>query len=81
MRNSNASDLIIKTPAEQRVEHEFGEPVAALVDRLYNGEGLTQQQVATRLRTTRKNVVGWMVKYGIPTRDRRALAPEQATVA
>lgn len=78
MRDSSAPPLIIKTPAEQRIEHEWGQPMAAILDELYTVERLTQQQVAERLRTPRKNVVVWMVKYGIPTRDRRALAPAEA---
>lgn len=76
MRNTSASPLIIKTAAEQVIEHRFGASMPELLDRLYNGEALTQAQVADRLGTPRKNVVVWMVKYGIPTRDRRALATE-----
>lgn len=74
MRDSSATPLIIKTPAEQRIEHEWAESMATILDQLYVVDGLTQQQVAERLKTPRKNVVVWMVKYGIPTRDRRALA-------
>lgn len=73
MRNSPASPLI-KSRTEQVVEHRHGATIADLLHQLYVVEGLTQQQVANRLGTTRKNVVMWMVKYGIPTRDRRALA-------
>lgn len=74
MRNSNATPLVIKTPAEQVIEHRLGATIPELLDRLYRVEGMTQQQVADYLETPRKNVVVWMVKYGIPTRDRRALA-------
>lgn len=43
--------------------------------RLYVDEGLTQAQVAERLGVSRDAVVRWMSAEGIPTRDRRALAP------
>lgn len=75
MRNSTATPLI-KSRTEQVVEHRHGAAIPDLLHQLYSTEGLTQQQVAARLGTTRKNVNQWMVKYRIPTRDRRALASE-----
>lgn len=78
MRNTNANPLVIKSPAEQVIEHRFGASIPELLDRYYRIEGMTQQQVADLFETPRKNVVAWMVKYGIPARDRRALASAEA---
>lgn len=74
MQDTDATPLVIKSVAEQVIEHRFGATIPDLLHRFYVVEHMTQAQVADRLRTPRKNVVVWMVKYGIPTRDRRALA-------
>lgn len=71
----------IKSRAEQIVEAEHGASVVALLQRLYVEEGLSQEDVATRLGVGRKAVITWMAEYGIPTRDRRkvvAAAPPEA---
>lgn len=72
MQDSNAT-LIFKSRVEQRIEAEHGAPVENLLNRLYGDEQLTQEQVAERLGVARGAVVRWMVKYQIPTRDRRAV--------
>lgn len=65
---------VLRSRQEQLIEHRFAEPMDVLLRRLYVDEGLTQQQIAERLETSNRTVVRWMAKYGIPTRDRRALA-------
>lgn len=70
---------VLRSRQEQLIEHRFAEPMDALLRRLYVDEGLTQAEIAARLNAGHRSVVRWMVKYGIPTRDRRALAPEAAT--
>lgn len=59
---------------EQALQFEHGAPVEELLRRLYVDEGLTQAQVAERLGVHVRSVIRWMAKYGIQTRDRRALA-------
>lgn len=70
----NALGQRIKSRTEQVVEARFGEPVDVLIRRLYDDEGLSQEQVATKLGVGRKAVLTWMGAYGIPTRDRRKVA-------
>lgn len=67
-----------KSAAEQRVEATHGATVETLLRRLYVTEGLTQAEVAATLGVGREAVVNWMVKYRIPTRDRRAIAAAEA---
>jgi len=69
---------VLRSRQEQLIEHRFSEPMDALLRRLYVDEGLTQAQVAARLGTNVRSVIRWMAKYGIQTRDRRALAPGAA---
>ena len=66
--------IVLRSRQEQLIEHRFGEPVDALLQRLYVDDGLTQLQIAERFEVHVRSVVRWMVKYGIPTRDRRALS-------
>lgn len=76
MTHNAGNPPLLKSHREQLVEHAHaGEPIEAILRRLYVDEGLSQQAVADRLGVSRDAVIGWMVKYGIPTRDRRALAP------
>lgn len=63
-----------KSRAEQLVEARHGEPVDAVLRRLYVDESLSQEQVARRLGVGRQAVIRWMAEYGIPTRDRRRVA-------
>jgi DNA-binding transcriptional regulator YiaG len=65
---------ILRSRQEQLIEHRFAEPMDVLLRRLYVDEGLTQAEIAHRLDASVKTVLRWMAKYGIPTRDRRALA-------
>lgn len=65
----------IKSRAEQEVSaRNGGRDVPALVRELYERDGLSQEEVAERLGVHRITVVNWMRDWGIPTRDRRALA-------
>lgn len=63
-----------KSRREQIVEQQHGASVESLLRRLYVTEGQTQEQVAVTLGVERTTVVRWMAAYGIPTRDRRAVA-------
>ncbi len=69
----NAGNPPLKSRREQLVEHQHGAPVEVLLRRLYVTEGMSQAEVATTLGVSRDAVVGWMAKYRIPTRDRRAV--------
>jgi transcriptional regulator with XRE-family HTH domain len=69
-----ADALIVKSYVEQRLEHQHGVTVETLLRRLYVTEGMSQEQVAQTLGVSRMSVYLWMRKYGIPTRDRRAIA-------
>ncbi len=73
----NATPLI-RTAEQQRVEHQHGEPIDALLRRLYQVEGLTQPEVAALLGVSTRSVIRWMRDYRIPTRDRRAIANAEA---
>lgn len=66
--------LIFKSRAEQAIEARYGEPVAGILRRLYHDDGLSQEEVADRLGTSRSSVIRWMATYRIPTRDRRKVA-------
>lgn len=65
---------ILRSRQEQLIEHRFGNPMDVLLRQMYEAEGLTQAQIAERLDASHRSVTRWMVKYGIRTRDRRALA-------
>lgn len=73
MQDTSAT-LLFKSRAEQRIEAVHGRPIEELLRTLYVDEQLTQEQVADRLGVGRQAVVRWMVKYRVPTRDRRALS-------
>ena len=78
MYPSADNPLPFKSRREQQLEREHGMSVDALLRRLYVDEGLSQQQIARRLGVSRGAVVAWMARWGIPTRDRRALAEQVA---
>lgn len=63
--------LVLKGPAEQRIEAEYGEPVDVVVRRLYFEERLTQAQIADRLRIANATVSRLFTKYGIVGRHPR----------
>lgn len=69
---------VLRSRQEQLIEHRFGESMDVLLDRLYTREGLTQAQIAEHLGAGHRSVVRWMAKYGVVTRDRRALAQAEA---
>jgi transposase len=73
----------IKSRAEQLVQARHGREVPELVRELYEDQGLSQDEVAKRLGVSRSAIVNWMRDWGIPTRDRRALAsaPVQESIA
>lgn len=64
--------FVPKGYTEQRVEAEFGTDIAAVLRSLY-GQGKSQQAIADQLGVQRTTVVRWMKRYGIATRDRRAV--------
>lgn len=69
----------IKGYREQAVSlRNGGREVPDLLRELYTEQGLSQEGVAVRLGVSRATVMRWMVEYGIPTRDRRALAGDAA---
>lgn len=72
-------DYRIKSRREQVVSaRNGGREVPDLLRELYVDEGLSQDEVALRLGVHRQTVVRWMEQFGIPTRDRRALANPEA---
>lgn len=77
----NAVRFIAKSRTEQRVEHLHGTSVEVLLRRLYVTEGMSQEQVAATLGVSRQAVLDWMRKYGVPTRDRRAVSGTQERTA
>lgn len=58
---------IFRTREEQRVEADQGSTVPELLRTLYHERGLSQQDIADRLRVSRATVRRWMVRYQIPT--------------
>ena len=69
---------ILRTRQMQLVERAHGEPIETLLTRLYTVEGLTQAAIAEHLGVGLRTITRWMAEAGIPTRDRRALAPAEA---
>lgn len=70
MQEPNAT-LVLKGPAEQRIEAEYGEPVDVVVRRLYFEERMTQAQIAARLNVANATVSRLFNKYGIIGRHPR----------
>jgi DNA-binding transcriptional regulator LsrR (DeoR family) len=60
-------EVVFKSRTEQRIEAETGRAVADVLRDLYHEEGLTQDQMAARLRIHRTTVVELMKRHGIPT--------------
>lgn len=66
--------LVLKGPAEQRIEAEHpGETAEAVIRRLYFEERLTQAQIAYRLRVGDATVSRLFTKYGIVGRHPREM--------
>lgn len=63
--------LVLKGPAEQRIEAEFGAPIDQVLNRLYFEERLTQGQIASRLRVSAATVSRLFTKYGMVGRHPR----------
>ncbi len=63
--------LVLKGPAEQRIEAEHGEPVEAVITRLYFGDRLTQGQIADRLQVSNATISRLFTKYGLIGRHPR----------
>jgi DNA-directed RNA polymerase specialized sigma24 family protein len=59
----------------EQLESRFGEPIEKLLTRLYYDEGLTQAEVAKRLRVPAGTVGYWMARLGI---NQRAVAARAA---
>jgi transcriptional regulator with XRE-family HTH domain len=72
------TDIVTKGRREQIVEARFDAPVPDLIRLFYVQDGLSQDQLAEKLGVSRGTVIDWMKKYGIPTRDRRAVPSEGA---
>jgi DNA-binding XRE family transcriptional regulator len=60
-------ELVFKSRTEQRIEAEQGSDIADVLRALYHDEGLTQDQMAARLRVHRTTVVDLMKRHGVPT--------------
>lgn len=68
MADMDFPQVVIKSPAEQKVEARYGQDITEVLRNLYHGtERLTQDQMAARLGVSRSTVVEWMQKHGIPT--------------
>jgi transcriptional regulator with XRE-family HTH domain len=59
----------------RRLEAKFGEPIEVILRRLYYEEGLSQAEVAKKLRIPPGTLGGWMIRLGI---NQRALAGQAA---
>lgn len=57
------------------MEKRFGQPIEQVLRRLYWEEGLTQAEVAKKLRVPAGTVGGWLIRFGI---NQRALAEQAA---
>lgn len=67
------TNIVTKGQREQIVEARFDAPVPDLIQLFYVEDGMSQDQLAEKLGVSRGTVIDWMKKYGIPTRDRRAV--------
>ena len=65
----------IRSKRIRALEKRLGEPIDQILKRLYYDEGLTQAEVAKRLRVPPGSVGGWMIRFGI---NQRALAEQAA---
>lgn len=69
---------VLKTRAMQVVEIEHGEPVGALLRRLYVTEGMSQAAIAQRLGLDQGTVSRWMRDFGV---DVPVIGPRRRSVA
>jgi DNA-directed RNA polymerase specialized sigma subunit len=61
-------EIHVKSRHQQIVEARFGEPIDALLTRLYVVEGRSQAEIAETLGVSRQAVVRWMTQLGIESR-------------
>jgi transcriptional regulator with XRE-family HTH domain len=64
-----------KTRRMRAVEERLGEPIEAILRRLYYDEGLTQAEVAARLSVPAGTIATWMIGFGI---NQRSMAHQAA---
>jgi transposase len=65
----------IRSKRVQAIEKRFGQPLEEILRKLYYEEGLTQAEVAKRLRVPPGSIGGWLIRFGI---NQRALAGQAA---
>lgn len=64
------ADFPIVSRNQVRVERRFGEPLPALLTRLYIHDGLTHEQIAERLGVSVRTVHRWMKAARVITNTR-----------
>jgi transcriptional regulator with XRE-family HTH domain len=67
-----------KSYLQNAVQRDTGRSIGELLADLYVDQGLSQEEIASRLGVHRATVVRWMTDAGIPTRDRRAIVKDTA---
>ena len=75
---TESSRPVLKTRAMQVVEITHGEPIDAMLRRLYLTECLTQGEIAEQLGLDQGTVSRWMREFGI---DVPVLGPRRRSVA
>ena len=66
---------VARTPKIEALEREWGRPLSGLLAELYIVRGWPMSQVAAQLHTSERQVLRWMVRYGIPRRTVRVYPP------
>lgn len=74
MQNSTER-VAIRSRRITQLEARHGEPIEQLLRRLYYDEGLSQAEVAKKLRVPHGTLAGWMIRLGI---NQRAMAEQAA---
>jgi DNA-binding transcriptional regulator LsrR (DeoR family) len=69
------SPRAIRSKRVQAIEKRHGEPLEEILRKLYYDEGLTQAEVAKRLRVPAGSIGGWLIRFGI---NQRTLAGQAA---
>lgn len=73
----------VQLPRSKRIrtiEKRLGEPMQDILRRLYWEEGLTQAEVAKRLRVPAGTIGGWMIRFGINQRRLAERAAQEVAV-
>jgi DNA-binding MurR/RpiR family transcriptional regulator len=60
--------IVFKSRGMQIVEAREGQTIEVLLRRLYEDDGMTQEQIAERLSVSASTVIRWMALLGIETR-------------